>query len=273
VLAGQPEPPTYFATMKRINKAGPRVLRGFPTPPKLPATAAYGLAKQGALILDLRPAATFAAAHIPGTLSIPLNKTLSTWAGWLVAEGQEFTLLLNTDTDSVNPTELQHAVRDLAMVGLDGVTGWLDQHALAAYTHAGGTLEQVPHLSPAALAEALADGRVHVIDVRGASEWAEAHIPGSINIPVGLLGDSLEDLPSGPIVVHCQSGSRSAIAASVLRRAGRHDVQNLSGGIGAWMAQALPVKAGDNHDEIRGNANGNSNSKSTAEDTGVTRAG
>lgn len=242
VLAGQPEPPRYFASMKRINKAGPRILRGFPTPPKLPAAEIVGLVRQRATVIDTRPAASFAAAHIPGTLSIPYNKSFSTWAGWLVGEGDAITLLVNASDDAENPVEVQRAVRDLAMIGLDNVIGWLDQHALRAFTDAGTALDFIPQMTTAELARLLADGRAHVLDVRGASEFAHAHIAGAMNIPVGYLSDALASLPDGPIAVHCQAGARSAIAASVLRAAGRSDVTNVVGGIDAWIAGGQPVE-------------------------------
>jgi hydroxyacylglutathione hydrolase len=84
---------------------------------------------------------------------------------------------------------------------------------------------------------------VAVIDVRAASEWETGHLPGAIHIPLGQLADRAAELPPGvPIVVQCQSGSRSSIAASVLERLGFSNVSNLSGGITAWAAASLPIE-------------------------------
>lgn len=242
VLDGQPDPPRYFAHMKRINKTGPRLLRGLPTPPKLPPSAVYELVTSNALVLDTRPAATFAAAHVPRTLSIPYNKSFSTWAGWLVPIGDEFTLLVNADDDDASPAAVQRAVRDLAMIGLDGVTGWLDQHALRAWTDAGESLASIPQMSATELQEATSRNEVSVVDVRAVSEWQDDHIAGAQNFPLGHLLQNISALPPGAIVTQCQSGARSAIAASVLRRAGRTEVVNLAGGIEAWVANKLPVE-------------------------------
>ncbi|HEX5581355.1 MAG TPA: MBL fold metallo-hydrolase, partial [Gemmatimonadaceae bacterium] len=85
VLAGQPEPPRYFAEMKRINKEGPRTLGGFRRPPHLDGARLSELVDRGATVIDTRSAADYAARHVPGTINIPLNKSLSTWAGWLVS--------------------------------------------------------------------------------------------------------------------------------------------------------------------------------------------
>jgi hydroxyacylglutathione hydrolase len=81
---------------------------------------------------------------------------------------------------------------------------------------------------------------------RGATEWAAGHLPGAIHIPLGYLAERLEQIPAGrPVVVQCQSGSRSSIAASILQRAGLGNVSNLSGGIAAWAGAGLPVESGD----------------------------
>src|SRR5690606_13065767 len=74
VLAGQPEPPKYFAEMKRVNKEGPRVLGGFRLPARLSEARLPALLEQGALVVDARHAADFAAGHVPGTINIPLNR-------------------------------------------------------------------------------------------------------------------------------------------------------------------------------------------------------
>src|SRR5690606_17292227 len=109
VLAGQPEPPKYFAEMKRINKEGPRVLHGFHRPPRLPETRLPKLLEQGALVVDTRSAAEHAQGHVPGTINIPLNRSFNTWAGWLVPYDRDFYLIVNdTCTHCVD-----EAVRDL----------------------------------------------------------------------------------------------------------------------------------------------------------------
>jgi hydroxyacylglutathione hydrolase len=84
---------------------------------------------------------------------------------------------------------------------------------------------------------------VQVLDVRGAAEWDVGHLPGVPNIPLGQLSDNLDVLlPDLRIVVHCQSGERSAIAASILEASGFTDVANLTGGYGEWMKAGLPVE-------------------------------
>lgn len=100
----------------------------------------------------------------------------------------------------------------------------------------------IPQLSVADLATHLAAGDVHLLDVRSGAEWRDGHISSALHVPLGYLTAHLADVPSDrPVVVQCRSGSRSAIAASLLRRLGRREVVNLAGGIDAWRAAGRPV--------------------------------
>jgi hydroxyacylglutathione hydrolase len=251
VLAGQPEPPRYFAEMKRINKEGPRVLGGFPHPRRLLGVALDGLLQTGEVVVDTRPAAAYAAGHVPGTLNIPLDGSFTTWAGWLLAYDRDVYLLVDDTARDGGRDAAAEAVRDLAMIGLDRVGGILGGDALAAWTDAGRGLATVPQVTPGDVAAMLARGDAAVVDVRGQTEWEAGHLPGVSNIPLGYLADRVRELPTDrPVVVHCQSGARSAIAASVLRASGFTNVTNLVGGFAAWERAGLPVaRSGAEQDE------------------------
>jgi hydroxyacylglutathione hydrolase len=244
VLEGQPEPPLYFAQMKRINRDGPRVLGGIHPPAVRNASELPALMQQRAFVVDLRPAAAFAAAHIPDTLSIPYNRSFSQWAGWLLPYDADLYLL--TDQSAVGdaaPADVEQAVHDMALIGLDRVVGWFDASAFTAWQASGRDMRAVPQLSAQELHSSRVTNGVQLIDVRGATEWEAGHLPDSTNIPVGHLTESLSGLDAtAPIVVQCQSGARSMIASSVLLRAGRHDVTNLVGGFVAWRDAGLPVE-------------------------------
>lgn len=238
VLAGQPEPPSYFAEMKRINKSGPRILG---TPAPLPLAPDQTLAMRDAgntVFLDVRPAEEFATAHIPGAVNIPLDRSFSTWTGWLMPYDRDIVLIASDDAAAGDAT------RQLAMIGLDRVAGFLTaRDAQEAWTHAGRSLATVPQITTAELAARLAANNVRVLDVRNDSEWDAGHLPGAQHIPLGHLPDRAGDLPSDrPIVVQCQGGGRSAIAASVLQARGVADVTNLAGGFAAWKTAGLAVE-------------------------------
>jgi hydroxyacylglutathione hydrolase len=241
VLDGQPEPPRYFAEMKRINREGARVLGAIATPPHQPPSALPPLVRDRAWIVDMRAADAFAHGHVPTTLSIPYNRSFSTWAGWLLPYDVDVWLL--TDASGADtPAVVQEAVRDLALIGLDRMAGWFDASALTTWQASGAEWRTVPQLTAGELAERRLQAPLQVIDVRGATEWEAGHLPQTRNIPVGLLADAVATLdPERPIVTQCQSGARSAIAASVLLRAGRLDVVNLVGGYVGWRDAGLPV--------------------------------
>ena len=242
VLAGQPEPPKYFAEMKRINKEGPRVLGGFPRPRHLPESRLVELAESGALIVDARTAADYAVEHVPGTINIPLNRSFNTWAGWLVPYDRDFFLVVpGNDGEAVD-----EAVRDLAMIGLDRVAGYFTERAVEAWKNEGRPLASVRQITAEELADKLRTGQVNTLDVRGASEYQAGHLPGVANIPVGYLPDRMDEIPTDrPLVLHCQGGGRSAIAASVLQAHGVPNVLNLTGGYREWVARGLPTEAGE----------------------------
>jgi len=242
VLAGQPEPPRYFAEMKRINKEGPRILGGLHRPPRLAGAKLPEVVRRGEMVVDTRPGAAFAGGHVPGTLNIPLNGSFTTWAGWLLPYDRDVYLLL----DDACPRCVETAVRDLAMIGLDRVAGVFGQDAVDAWTAMGHELGTVAQPTAAETAEMLERGEAAVIDVRGRTEWEAGHLPGVPNIPVGYLGERLAEIPTGkPVVVYCQGGTRSAIAASVLLARGVPNVMNMARGFAAWQHAGLPVARGE----------------------------
>jgi hydroxyacylglutathione hydrolase len=240
VLAGQPEPPLYFAEMKRINRDGPSILGGFPSPARGDVAALRGALERSVertvVVVDTRSADAFAREHVVGTINIPLNKSFSTWAGWLIRYDVDIQVIVHDEAS------LHRAVRELAMIGLDRVSGWFDATIVGAWRAAGGATGTVTRMNVADLAPRLERGEVTVVDVRNRSEWEAGHLPGAIHIPGGHLEARFSEIPRDkPIVVQCQSGSRSSIAASVLQRLGRVDVANLSGGIVDWQASGYEV--------------------------------
>lgn len=98
-------------------------------------------------------------------------------------------------------------------------------------------------MDPATLAREM--GRFQVVDVRFPNEWEAGHIDGAVHIPGDYIFDRIDELdPDRPVVTVCRTGSRSAEAAQELAGEG-FDVQNLEGGIDAWVAEGLPVRADD----------------------------
>lgn len=227
VLEGQPEPPAYFARMKRVNAVGARATTccGDLTAPEL-----LSALERGALAVDVRPAASFAQGHLPGAISVPLGKSFLTWAGSVVPAERDIVLISTLDLRGAAAT----AARELPLIGLGPARGVLDVDQLTSRDARAATLPVVSatSLGPTADSDAL------VLDVRNRSEWNEGHVPGATNIPLAELVSRVDELRAysdRPIVVHCQGGSRSAVAASVLQASGFSDVSDVEGGFGAWV--------------------------------------
>ena len=239
VLAGQPEPPRYFAEMKRINREGPALLGSIARPPRLEPHVLAELLAVGTPIVDTRSAAAFAREHVPGTLSIPFNKSFITWAGSLLPYDRDLVLIV----EETERLAIDDVTRDLAMIGLDRVRGWLGVEALERIRQAGGRVQSTPQINVAQLAPRLEGGDVAVVDVRGRAEWEAGHLPGVPNVPLGTLGDHLDALPRDrPLVMQCQSGARSAMAAALLQARGFDNVVNLEGGFAAWREAGQRVE-------------------------------
>jgi rhodanese-related sulfurtransferase len=98
-------------------------------------------------------------------------------------------------------------------------------------------------ITPVEVQQRLAQGeRLYLLDVREREEYAEAHIPDSVLIPLGQLSRKLSSIPKdSTIIAICRSGNRSGVAADLLRRAGYSTVLNLRGGIIAWARAGLPL--------------------------------
>ncbi|MGH7656466.1 MAG: MBL fold metallo-hydrolase [Gemmatimonadaceae bacterium] len=236
VLAGQPEPPAYFAEMKRINREGPPFLAEWPQPERLEGHRLDAALSERAVIVDLRSADSFADGHAPGTLNIPLSKSFTTWAGTLLPYGRDLYLIAATQSEAAR------AAGEMAKIGLDRVAGWFGAEALAEWSSGGGSVEQVTQASASGIAARVTNGEVTVVDVRSAAEWAHGHLPGALHIPLGVLSERVATIPRRkPVIVQCQGGARSAMAASVLQRHGVPDVINLRGGYDEWRREALPI--------------------------------
>lgn len=237
VLEGQPEPPRYFARMKRVNRDGPPVLGALAVPERVGEHRLRSVLASGAVVVDTRASADYAAGYVPGTLNIPFNNSFITWAGSLLPYDQDLYLLGGLGDGG----RLVEMVQSLAMIGFDQVRGWFADNAIELWTREGGTLGRVEQLTALDLSRRR-KGLV-VLDVRGRSEWDAGHLPGATLIPLAELPERVDELPGDqPLAVHCQSGSRSSIAASLLLARGRKAVANVSGGMSAWEQAGLPVE-------------------------------
>jgi hydroxyacylglutathione hydrolase len=226
ILSGQPEPPLYFARMKRDNKRGPALLPdgALPKPRRLNADDFTALVKQGKhALLDLRAdRAAFMERHVTGSLFAPLaGGKLPLVAGSYLVENASIVLLVN------DAGEVEEAVRQLIRIGLDKVEAWLPASEALAVDEITAHQESI---NTAQLAEALAaNPAAAVLDVRGAGEFAAGHVKGAVNIAYTRLAARISEVPNGsPLYIHCGSGLRAAFATSFLAGEG-HEVVYVNG--------------------------------------------
>lgn len=216
ILDGQPEPPGHFGRMKRQNRAGPALLAGLPRPRRLAASDLAQIAEdRDPVALDLRrDRSSFYAAHLPGSLCAPLDKSFATVAGSYVEPDCEIALVCE-------PGELDGAVRALVRIGLDRVSGWCSPGDLRSYAEAGGTVACMEEIAFAELLRRSRAPGAQVVDVRGAAEHARGAVEGSCNIAHTQLPRRHGELPKDKeLAVHCMSGARASAAASFLARSG-----------------------------------------------------
>ena len=227
ILADQPEPPLYFARMKRDNKLGPRVLSGLPQPKQLSATELKSLDTQRVALVDARSWDAFRAAHVPGALFHPHNNAFVTDVGSMVTEDEDIVFI-------IAPEKLDAAIRDLVRIGLDRIVGWLPPATFDEYRAAGGAVATTDEVSIAQAEKIIADGSMTLLDVRRATEFVQGHIAGARQIAHTRLRKHIGELSKDkPILINCRSGGRSARACALLQRNG-FKVANLAGGMLAW---------------------------------------
>lgn len=233
LLDGQPEPPKYFAQMKKINKLGPPLINTLPTPMNFDRRTLDDVIEDGGQIFDLRNRGQFISNHVPGTINVPSdNNSFVTYMGWLVDYDRPVYVLLPSIDDE------RAILRDLRSIGIDYVPGYFSPEVLTHRTQA------LPVITAKELARRLPQNGITIVDVRGKAEYAEKHIVGARLIPLGYLPDNLDSLDKdGTIVTHCASGYRSQIAASLLQAAGFENVLTLNEGTECW-SKFLPTESG-----------------------------
>jgi glyoxylase-like metal-dependent hydrolase (beta-lactamase superfamily II)/rhodanese-related sulfurtransferase len=212
--------PDYFARLGEANRRGPAVLTAAPAPPAVTADQVRALLAEGGHVVDVRPAADYAAGHVPGALSIPLRDQFASWLGWLLPDTAPLAFVVAADQ------ELAEIGWQAYKIGYERLVGHL---TMATWLAAGGEQRHTTFL-PADRAPATA-----YVDVRQGNEFAAGHVPGAIHIELGDLAGHAADVPDGAVLA-CGHGERAMTAASVLERAGRTNLTVLSGGPGEYAA-------------------------------------
>ncbi len=231
LLANQPEPPKYFAMMKHLNKVNRKLMIEVPKHPKLTREEFLSAYHNGLKVIDTRNKVEFAKAFIPGSINIQGNNSFSTWCGWFLNFQEQFVLVANDD-------QMEDLTRKLMRIGLDNIYGYISD-----ISDLGLELDHIDIVEIDEFKTYIGKDDVQIIDVRGASEYDAGHVKGSTHVFVGTLPENLDKIDKKKsLVVHCQSGDRSAIATSILKQAGFNNVKNYLHGMAEWGACGVVVK-------------------------------
>jgi glyoxylase-like metal-dependent hydrolase (beta-lactamase superfamily II)/rhodanese-related sulfurtransferase len=212
--------PPYFRRLGEVNRRGPAPVDLAEVPALSPSEVAKAQTG-GVEVVDVRPVGDFAAAHIPGSLSVPLRPVFATWLGWLVELDRPVLIVRNADQD------LDEVRWQAAKVGHNRIVGQVPD-GLAAWRASGRPTGGIGLVDPGSI------GGRSVLDIRQPGEYAAGHLPGSRNLPLGELPAASGEVPDQPTVVMCGHGERAMSAASLLARSGHADLLVLDGGADDW---------------------------------------
>ncbi|MEM6771163.1 MAG: MBL fold metallo-hydrolase, partial [Bacteroidota bacterium] len=225
VTVGLQPPPAYFGENVRMNKEG---YQPFAEVMKTGAVALAPAAfeqlanEKRPLILDVRDKAEFVTGFIPNSVFIGIDGSFAPWAGEMIPDLQQEILLVTA------PGREAEAVERLSRVGYDNTLGYLDG-GMDAWRAYGGEVDTINTIGAPALGQAMQSGlATNIIDFRKIGEWEQGHLSDAVHLPLSQLNARLHELqPERTYYVHCGSGYRSTIAASMLKARGFEHMVNV----------------------------------------------
>lgn len=233
LLEDQPEPPKYFAMMKKLNKVDRPLLTEVPKLKKLDKNGFKDAYDKGIKVIDTRLKTEFAEGFIPGSLNIQGNNAFATWMGWFLTYEEPFILI-------AEESKLDDLTRKLMRIGLDNIYGYVED--VKVWTELGNKLEKSQVISLDEFKNILKTNHTQIVDLRGAAEYKTSHIKGTDNVFIGTLEKNLTKIKKDqPVVIHCQAGDRAAIGYSLLAKHGFKNIKNYSGGMNEWVNAGNPV--------------------------------
>ena len=238
MTADLPEAPLYFPKDAEINRSGARELAELQPPAPLTPQQVLEMRDQGHVLLDVRSAADFGAAHVPGSINVGLGGQFAMWAGSLIPLTAMIIVIADTTA------QVDESVVRLARVGIENVKGYLEG-GVQSWRDAGLPVEELEQVTVAQLKEQMAENDLQILDVRRPGEYVNGHVPRAFNAPLASLDKSLDPLPLDKnklTAVICAGGYRSSAAASLLQQQGFSNLLNVSGGTGAWINAGYPVE-------------------------------
>ena len=234
-----PEAPAYFSQDAEINRAGAEALNHLAKPQGMSPAEVREASQHGCVVLDVRSAGEFGAAHVPGSLNIGLGGQFASWAGSLIPLTAHVVIVANSEA------QVEEAQVRLARVGLERVNGYLSG-GIAAWRAAGFEDAQIQQISVAELKDLLKlKPELQVIDVRRPAEYKSGHAPRAMTAPLAKFRDTLGGLNLNgeqPIAIICAGGYRSSAATSIAQQLGFNNLLNVTGGTTAWIKAGYEVE-------------------------------
>ena len=238
VTEGLLPPPKYFPLNVMMNREGYEdigevIERG--TTKLDPDAFETAVNETGAVVLDVRHQSEFVKGHIPRSIFIGLHGDFAPWVGALIADVKQPILLVTPEGQE------EEAVTRLSRVGFDNTLGFL-QGGYDAWAEAGKEIDTISSEEVPDLMDILQNDHAPVFDVRKQSEYEAEHLSIAENTPLDFINDHLAEFPSeDTFYLHCASGFRSVIAASILKSRGIHNLVDISGGFNALKENGLQV--------------------------------
>ncbi len=231
-------PPYYFPKNVMMNKTGAKDVEMVKAQIQALSPAAFEAAanETGAIMIDTRPQQTFKDAFVPNSIFIGIKGDFAPWVGTLLTDIEQ-PILIIADEES-----RQEVITRLSRVGYDNIIGYLEG-GIEAWTTAGKETDSIESISAVEFAEKFkeAEGNIVVKDVRKPTEYSAEHVDEAMNIPLANLSKNMVEFSKEETnYVHCASGYRSMVAASILKSRGFDNVVDVAGGFKAISETDVP---------------------------------
>ena len=239
MTADLPAAPAYFPEDAEINRAGATALTDLPALKAITPAEVKQCERAGNVILDVRSAADFGAAHVPGSMNIGLGGQFASWAGTLISFETPLVIVAESEETA------KEARMRLARVGLENVKGYL-AGGIEAWKRAEFEVAAVPQINVSELKQLIASrADLQVVDVRRPGEYESGHAPRAVTAPLSNLNETLTSLKLDPTkltAVICGGGYRSSAATSIMQPQGFTNLLNVTGGTSAWIKAGYEVE-------------------------------
>lgn len=230
ILEGQPQPPKYFAVMKYLNRVKRPLAIEIPKHPQISEEAFHKAKKNGLTIIDTRGLELLAKGSVDGSLHINGGKSFSTWMGSLVDYDAQLILIAEKGAE-------EDLTRKLMRIGMDNIYGFVTD-----VREWNAELKKPVLVDIETFKANLGNKDVQLIDVRTNKEYKEGHIKGVENHVLTSLSENLDKVSTDkPVILHCQSGVRAAMARSILEKNGFDNIKTFSGGMNEWLEKENKV--------------------------------